>query len=67
MTWVMGVKEGCGLPNQMAWVMFLEGLCGWRKSPSKSTIKLKWIGNKSSSNQHKNLVTGEKVDDLFML
>ena len=26
--WVMGVNEGCRLPNQRVWVMVWEGLCG---------------------------------------
>ena len=29
-TWVIGANEGCGSPNLRAWVMFWEGLWGWR-------------------------------------
>ena len=46
---VMGVNKSYWSSNQIVCVMFWAGLCGYRKSLSKSSVKSKWKENKSSS------------------
>ena len=57
---VMGVSKGSRLSNLRVWATVCIGLCRKRWSLSKSMVKSKCEGTKSSSKCLKNLVAGER-------